>query len=220
MYRGKHEKKLKQNWGKPAALLVSLVLLVGVAVGGTLAYLVTNTDPIENQFTPSKVTTTVEEKLDGNVKKNVKIKNTGDTEAWIRAAVVITWQDENGNVYGGTQPVAGTDYTIEWNVDEQKTDHEKWFKGKDGFYYWTKPVKSQEEDANNCFTGVLITECKLVAGKAPEGYALTVEIIGSGIQSKPADVFNDNWGTSSGLQVNNAGDTLVTKPSQNTGGGN
>lgn len=212
MYRGKHEKKLKQNWGKPAALLVSLVLLVGVAVGGTLAYLATNTDPIENQFTPSKVTTTVEETLEGNVKSEVKIKNTGDTEAWIRAAVVITWQNEAGNVYGGTQPVAGTDYTISWNKDTTNSDG-NWVTGKDGFYYWTKPV------APNGLTGELITECKPVEGKAPEGYALTVEIIGSGIQSKPASVFNDNW-ASSGLQVNNAGNTLVTKSSQNTGGGN
>lgn len=216
MYRGKHGKKSPiWGWGKPAALLVSLVLLVGVAVGGTLAYLVTNTDPIENQFTPSKVTTTVEEELSGDVKSEVKIKNTGDTEAWIRAAVVITWQDANGNVYGGTQPVADTDYTIEWNVDEQKTDHEKWFKGSDGFYYWTKPV------APNALTGELIKECKPTSpSTAPEGYALTVEIIGSGIQSKPASVFNDNWGTSSGLKVNDAGNALEESTASTTGGGN
>lgn len=209
MYRGKHEKKLKQNWGKSVALLVSLVLLVGVAVGGTLAYLVTNTDPIENQFTPSKVTTTVEEKLDGNVKKNVKIKNTGDTEAWIRAAVVITWQDANGNVYGSVQPVAGTDkdYTITYDLSNG------WVKGDDGFYYWTKPV------APNDLTGELITKCEPKSpSTAPEGYALTVEIIGSGIQSKPASVFNDNW-ASSGLQVNAAGDTLEKGTTSTTGGG-
>lgn len=201
MYQGKHQKKSQRRLRKTTALLVSLLLVFAVGVGGTIAFLTDSDGPLKNLFNPSKITTTVEEEFDGETKSDVKIKNTGDTTAWIRAAVVVTWQDKDGNVYGQA-PVAGTDYTITFDLDNG------WTTGSDGFYYWTKPVKSVDEDSENCLTGVLISECKPVANKAPEGYSLTVEIIGSGIQSKPANVFNDNW-SSSGLNVNTDGTALV-----------
>jgi len=202
MYQGKHRKKSRRNSMKSGILVVSFILLVALAVGGTIAFLADDTDPVVNQFTPSKITTEVEEKLNGDTKSDVEIKNTGDTTAWIRAAVVITWQDEDGNVYGKA-PVENEDYTITWNLNDGG-----WVEGDDSFYYWTKPVKSEKEAPNDCLTGVLITECKPVSGKAPDGYSLTVEIIGSGIQSVPAKVFNDNW-SSSGLKVSTDGTALV-----------
>lgn len=191
MYRGKHDKKRRMK--KSVALAVSLVLLLVFGVGGTLAFLVDETRPLKNLFTPSQVKTEVTETLDGSTKSNVKVKNTGNTTAWIRAAVVITWQDAEGNVYGAL-PVEGTDYSISYN----KTG---WLTGADGFYYYTNPVESQAE------TDVLIKSCTYTAN-APEGYSLCVEIVCGGIQYKPASVFTDNW-SSSGLTV--SGDKLVKK---------
>ncbi len=46
---------------KMAALLLSLVLLLGVGAGGTLAWLVDETNPVENTFTPSNVEIELEE---------------------------------------------------------------------------------------------------------------------------------------------------------------
>lgn len=185
MYQGKHYIKSRRT-RKSAALLVSLLLLLTVTIGGTIAFLTDSDGPLHNLFNPSQVTTAVEETLDGNTKKNVYIKNTGDTDAWIRAAVVVTWQDKDGNVYG-QKPVADTNYDIIWGAD--------WKTGKDGFYYWTSPVT-----AKTGMTGNLI-ESVSPKGDAPaDGYYLTVEIIGSGIQSKPANVFNTEW-ASSGLTV-------------------
>lgn len=63
-------------------------------------------------------------------------------------------------------------------------------------------------DDDNGNTGILIEECTYQKDKAPKGYALTVEIIASGIQSKPASVFNTEW-ASSGLKVNDSGNALV-----------
>lgn len=194
MYQRKHHKRSHRRSGKSAALLVSLLLLLTVTVGGTIAFLMDSDGPLHNLFNPSKVTTYVDETVSGNTKSNVSIKNTGDTTAWIRAAIVVTWQDAEGNVYGQL-PVEGTDYSMKLNV----VDKDGWLKGDDGFYYWYLPVKSQKEDANDCNTGVLIDECTYKEN-APEGYALTVEIIGSGIQSVPETVFNTEW-ESSGLQV-------------------
>ena len=194
MYQRKHNKRSHRRSGKSAALLVSLLLLLTVTVGGTIAFLMDSDGPLHNLFNPSKVTTYVDETVSGNTKSDVSIKNTGDTTAWIRAAIVVTWQDKDGNVYGQL-PVEGTDYTMELNV----VTKDGWLKGNDGFYYWYLPVKSVEEDASDCNTGVLINECTYKAN-APEDYFLNVEIIGSGIQSEPENVFNTEW-ESSGLQV-------------------
>ncbi len=194
MYQGKRYKRSRRRSGKSAALLVSLLLLLTVTVGGTIAFLMDTDGPLHNLFNPSKVTTYVDETVSGNTKSDVSIKNTGDTTAWIRAAIVVTWQDKDGNVYGQL-PVEGTDYTMELNV----VTKDGWLKGNDGFYYWYLPVKSVEEDASDCNTGVLIKECTYEKN-APEDYFLNVEIIGSGIQSEPENVFNTEW-ESSGLQV-------------------
>ncbi|MBQ2888511.1 MAG: hypothetical protein IJE29_06305 [Firmicutes bacterium] len=177
----------QSGWMKSKALLASLLLVVGVTVGGTLAYIVAGSGPVENEFTPSKVTTAVVESFDGTTKSDVKIRNTGDTTAYIRAAVVVTWQNEDGNVYG-QKPVEKTDYDIEWNLNNG------WKKAADGFYYWTSPVKSDDEDAQNCYTGVLIESCEPNDNNtAPKGYSLAVEIIGSGIQSVPTSVVAAEW---------------------------
>lgn len=178
---------------KAAALLLSLVLLATSAVGGTLAFLTAKTGSIKNIFSPSKMGVTVEEDLESGTKSNVKLKNLGNTDGWLRAAVVITWQDDSGNVYG-TPPVAGTDYEITYNQTG-------WLEGSDGFWYWTKPVAADDS------TGVLISSCSYVTGKAPEGYHLVVDIVASALQSKPAYVFNDNWGAASGLMVSGTPDT-------------
>ena len=202
MYQRKHHRRSHRRSGKSAALLVSLLLLLPVTVGGTIAFLMDSDGPLHNLFNPSKVTTYVDETVSGNTKSDVSIKNTGDTTAWIRAAVVVTWQDKDGNVYGQA-PVAGTNYTA-WIPGTN------WVEGADGFYYYTKPVAAQTSTAN-----ALIAEIKPIGNPPADGYYLTVEIIGSGIQNKPAKVFNTEW-ASSGLTVNDTNDdpmqwTLVSE---------
>ena len=176
---------------KSLITLVSLLAILCVTVGGTLAFLIDTDEPITNIFNPTEVTTTVVETLDGTVKKDVKIQNTGTTDAWIRAAVVVTWQNADGNVYGQA-PVKDTDYVITWGTG--------WATGDDGFYYWTSPVKAETGE-----TGALIETISPKGNPPADGYYLTVEIIGSGIQNKPAMVFNTEW-VSSGLTVNDDDD--------------
>ena len=195
MNQEKRHKVFRRKIGKFTALQVSVIVLLSVAVMGTISFLIDIDGPIRNLFNPSEVTTEVVETLDGTTKKNVSVKNTGDAVAWIRAAVIVTWQNEAGNVYGQA-PVEGTDYKMDMNVANENG----WLLGKDGFYYWYMPVKSVQEDANNCATGILINECKYVAN-APEGYYLNVEIIGSGIQSEPEKVYSDEWEPSSELHI-------------------
>lgn len=166
------------KWHKSTLLLVSALLLGCLVIGGTVALLVTDTDPITNIFTPSSVSTQVVETLKDGVKSDVKIRNTGSTDAYIRAAVIVTWQNADGQVYGRA-PVKDTDYVIAFGSD--------WTLAVDGFYYWSDPVAASAE------TGVLIASCQPVEGKAPDGYTLHVEILGSGVQSVPTTVVSEVW---------------------------
>lgn len=178
MYQGKHFHNKKNRWNKPALIVVSLLLIATMTLGGTLAYIFTGTEDVENTFNPTKVTTAVVEDIatDTSKKQDVKIQNTGSTDAYIRAAVVVTWQDAQGNVYG-KQPVANTDYSVTYNTDTQAEPAGKWVKNGD-FYYWNASV------APNGTTGELITTCSQLQDCENNDYKLTVEIIGSGIQSK------------------------------------
>ena len=201
MYQGKRYKRSHRRSSKSTALLVSLLLLLGVTVGGTIAFLMDSDGPLNNIFNPSKVKVEVKETTDGNIKSNVCIENTGDTEAWVRAAVVVTWQDDDGNVYGQA-PVAGTDYTA-W------TPGDGWMEGADDFYYYTTPV------AADGTTEALIGSISQSGNSPAEGFYLTVEIVASGIQSKPVNVFDEEWG-SSGLKVeiNNSDAWILSKEVQ------
>lgn len=186
MYQGKHYQKnehveKRSHAKKPLAALVALVLIIGAVVGGTLAYLAARTDAIVNTFNPAKVDITVDENFNGKTKENVKITNTGDTEVYIRATYVVTWKDATGKEVYPTQPVEGTDYSIALNLSEGWVQY-------GGYYYYTEPV------APDASTGVLITSCAPVAGRAPEGYFLSVDVLASAIQSTPAKAVTEAWG--------------------------
>ena len=170
--------------------LICLMLLITVTAGSTLAFLLDSSTPITNVFNPILVSTAVVETVTNRgVKKNVMIRNTGTTDAYIRVAVVVTWQDENGNVYG-QRPVAGRDYTILYNSKD-------WVQ-QDNFWYWTEPV------APMATTSTLISSCQ-PENTAPEGYSLTVEILASGIQSQPKSVAATNWG----ITINEKGEVVM-----------
>lgn len=172
---------------KVILLAVSLVLILSAAIGGTVAYLIDQTGSITNTFTPAKVTPHINEDFNGSVKNDVQITNTGDIPAYIRVKVVVTWKDAQGNVYG-TAPKADEDYT--WTSGSNK-----WFL-KNGFYYYSEPVAAKGT------TDVLFTECKPLAGRAPEGYNLSVDIHAQAIQAEPTTAVTSAWGVTVGEDGN------------------
>lgn len=174
MYKAKHlrRNKSKKKW----MLLVSLVMLLTITVGGTLAYITTSDDPVKNIFTTSQVPISVQEDpFDGTVKNNVKIQNDGNTDAYIRAAVVVTWKDSSGNVYA-IKPEVGVDYQVTFPGDTGWV-----YREADGFYYYTASI------APNNQTGVLLTNCKPLKSAPADGYTLSVEIVAESVQAKGFD---------------------------------
>lgn len=171
---------MKLNHKKGILLLAAAMLILVCGVGGTLAYLVTKTGPVQNTFEPAKVASKVNEPgwNDGNMtKSNVTITNTGDVSAYIRAAIVVTWQDAAGNTMPGV-PVLNRDYSISINTGNGK---EAWTEGTDGYYYYNSAVSAGEATSN------LITSCTsngTLNGTYTDGRRLCVEVIGSAIQSE------------------------------------
>ena len=152
-------------------------MLLAGAVGGTWAFLVAQSESVQNNFTYAHVRCTIDEKFENGVKSDVKIQNTGDIPAYIRARIVVTWKDANGKV--SAVPVKNTDYTIAFN----ETD---WTQQGD-YWYCKTAVDAGGE------TPVLIIKCEK-KGNAPKDYDLSVEILADAIQSEPASAVTEAWG--------------------------
>lgn len=200
MYNGKHLKKGKYRL-TPWAVF-ALVLVLTVSVGGTVAYLFTMSGIVTNIFTPAPVKCEIDEpgwKDDDIVKQDVSIKNTGEADAYIRATIVVTWQNEAGEVLGKT-PVLNEDYTLSINEETNENTKGGWKKGNDGYWYCIKA-----DDVDDTKTAVLINSCEVLTSQGD--YTLSVEILAQAIQAEPASVVKSIWGdaNAAGLAVIRAG---------------
>ncbi len=159
----------KTNRPKHFAGLLALALILVCTVGGTVAYLVTHTDPVVNTFTPGKVSCQVEEEFndDYTVKTKAVVKNTGNVPAYIRVAVVANTIDAQGNITGMETLPAG------W------LNTEDWTKSGD-FYYYKGVVQPGDVTENLLKNGIPLT-------------GIQVTILASAIQSMPDDAVNEAW---------------------------
>ena len=161
---------------KALIALVSAALLLTFAVSGTVAYLVDVDEPVVNEFKPAKVTVDIPEEFDGESKSDVKIQNTGDIKAYVRATYIVTWQNGTNMI-----PAQATEYDLVLNTTD-------WVQAN-GMYYWHSAL-----EPNNA-TGILIKSCAVKDGVRPpaEGYYLNVEIIAQAIQAEPTTAVVDAW---------------------------
>lgn len=155
-----------------------LSLLVCASVLGTAAYMRAQSH-VGNAFTMAELSVEVEETFENNIKENVTVKNTGDVPAYLRAAIVVCWKDNSGNILSDT-PALGTDYTMMMG--------EGWTKGSDGYWYCTAPV------AAKAASPILIDKCEPTAATADK--SLCVDILAQGVQAEPSEAVNTLWGAS------------------------
>lgn len=177
MNQGNHfneNSKPRVRTNKAAVLIIAVLLLLGAAVGSTVAFLTTQTKPVENSFEYAKVSCEVT-----GSKESVQIKNTGNTAAYIRATYVVTWRDGNRNV---VVSVPGGSYTLTENLDNN------WKQGTDGYFYYTSPVAPGNSTLDSPLT------CSNVTYPDNGEYTLSVEILAEAIQSEPAEAVQQAWG--------------------------
>ena len=162
MYKGKYSNRKKRRLAPWAALALALVLTL--SVGGTIAYLITDTDPVENIFTPGNVACEVIEKFNGTAKSDVKIKNTGNTDAYIRAAVVVNWINKDGKVCAGNH-----------NNSASFASADGWIL-RGGYYYYTSPVEA-DTSTENLINSITLDD-------ATDGCIQQVTILAQAIQAE------------------------------------
>lgn len=184
MYHGKYEarhlqRRHKRRSKKTGMLFLSLLLVIGMVVGGTLAWLSTNDDPIQNTFLPTKVTCKVTESFDDStgVKSNVNVENTGTINAFIRVKLVTYRTNDQGQHIGGTAPLPT--FTLGKN----------WV-SYDGYYYYTLPVAPGGSPETN------LTESMTLTGSYPDtdGGKQAVDVMAEAIQSVPENAVKAAWG--------------------------
>ena len=185
MYHGKYEanhlsrRRRRRNRSKTGTLLLSLLLIVTMAVGGAVAYLVTHSSPIQNSFKPSLVDCEVKESFNGTIKSEVNVKNTGDTEAYIRVKLVTYRVNDKGQHIGGVAEIPSFEPGTNW-------------KEFDGYYYYTLPVAPGEKPKADLISSISLTDSYNDA----DGGKQVIEVMAEAIQSGPADAVGKSWGVS------------------------
>lgn len=173
MNNGRHTRKSAPGGRNNKAMAIAItVLLLTAVVGGTLAFLTDQTDPVVNTFEATDVTCYVAETFDGITKSAVKVQNTGKVNAYIRVAVVdnfvksVEGKDHICSDHEGTAPVVnGTG----------------WSQGSDGFYYYSQPV-APGEYTSNLFTN------EITMTSHDDCCVEQLEILASAIQATDAAV--------------------------------
>ena len=189
----KHLKKHRPGRAKALLLIASLAVLLTATVGSTAAWLVSKPAAVENDFVPGKVACQVLEDFGtesgASVKRNVRVKNTGNTDAYIRVLLVFTWKDKDGNIFSN-KPQEGNDYQIvmdnmyltDWIM--QKSDA--------GVYFYYKKRVAPEEETRNLIESLY--QIATVTGPENGTYKLSVDILADAVQADPPEAVEESWG--------------------------
>ena len=197
-YQGRHEakaascgqKRIHLN-GRLTAMVIATVMLLALAIGGTVAWLTDTSPAVVNTFTPSHVSCEVVEDFNDQtgVKSKVQVKNISDIPAFIRVKLVTYRTNGKGEHIGGTAAVPAFTPGQDW------VEH-------NGYYYYTQPVQPQN------FTGILIKEIQLQNRYTDaDGGHQAIDVMAEAIQSVPEAAVKDAWGA--GFSINTDGSLNV-----------
>ena len=191
---------MKKHRNKYTLLLACLLVTVAIVVSGTIAYLFTASDPVTNTFKAVLPGIEIPEEMKGTIKENATIKNTGEVDSFLRARIIVTWQNDNGEVYPEV-PVLDTDYTMSNGANWQKVDV-----GNSFYYYYKKiaapgqPAVTQGTNKEIVYgTGVTADDMLIIRAEVKKeapaaGYTLHIEILGQAIQANPIEAVQETWG--------------------------
>ena len=166
---------------KRRILLIAIILSLGASVllcGTVWAYMFTQTEYQENEFTPAAASCEVLESFDGQSKSSIKIRNTGSVDIYLRIRFVSYWVDTEGNIL--SKPSEMPEISLA----------EGWIKGANDTYYYQTPVGYTE--LNNSTTELLASPIALQ--EDGNGYLQVLEVFAEGIQSNPPKAVTSSWG--------------------------
>ena len=172
-------RKPHKGRGRLAMMVLSVVLLLALAVGGTIAWLSTKTTSVTNTFTPAKVTCDVTENFDENtgVKTNVNVTNTGNIAVYIRVKLVTYRTNDTGQHIGGTAVLPTFKLGADW------VKHGK-------YYYYTLPVEPNAQPQTNLADSMTLEK----SYKDADGGKQALDVMAEAIQSEPEKAVGEAWG--------------------------
>lgn len=160
-------------------LLLCCIAVVGLlGVQGTISWLTTKTDPVQNTFTPTAVSCEVTESFNGTSKTDVNVRNTGETDAYIRVKLVSYRVNAQNQRIGGQAQIPTF------------IPGEGWVLGNDGFYYYRYPVAPGQSPQNPLIQSIALNGNYDDA----DGGKQVIEVLAEAIQSTPAQAVYDAWG--------------------------
>lgn len=155
---------------KSSALIIALALILVLAVGGTVAYIFTQTGPVINTFTPADAKITVDEETSDNQKTSITVvNNSTGVPVYIRVALVANMIDKDENVTGAASVPTFT-------------PGDNWIEGSDGYYYYTKAVPVGGSTGNLLEKAMTLDE------------NMQVVVLADAIQAIPKQAVIDAWG--------------------------
>ena len=171
----------KRKLRKSVKLVLSLLMILCITVGGTLAYLSVQTGPVVNTFTPSHVSCNVVEDYKNNTKKSIQVENTSDIKAFIRVKLVTYRVNTSGKHIGGVA------------VDPVFKCGEGWFKAS-GYYYYKYPVEPHNSSNDYLTKNLLADEISLFGNYADaDGGKQVIEVMAEAIQAMPSSAVTQVW---------------------------
>lgn len=178
-------------------MVLAFLMLLGLCIGGSVAFLLTGSREVTNAFQPAHMACHVEETMDKetSVKSNVYVTNDSNVPAYIRVKLLFNWRDAEGENMVA-QPAWKRSSSI------SLPEGSKWVLGSDGFFYYTEPVEAKGN------TEKLIDEITL--GFDPvTGSKQSLEIVASCVQAEPDEAVKQAWGVTFGdnntLQIQTGG---------------
>lgn len=174
-------RKPHKGRGRLAMMVLSIVLLLGVAIGGTIAWLSTKTTPVTNTFTPAEVTCEVEEKFDKTtgVKTNVNVTNTGNIAVYIRVKLVTYRTNDAGQHIGGKAGLP------KFNLGKNWVEYGE-------YYYYTLPVEPHAQPHTNLANSMTLE--KSYKDEDADGGKQALDVMAEAIQSAPEKAVGEAWG--------------------------
>lgn len=167
--------------------LIVVLILVAALIPTVYAYMIHKSQTVANNFVPGKVTCDIEEAFNGTTKSSIKVKNTGNVDAYIRVRLVFHWEDSKG------YPVARdmNPATVHCN--------DKWLEDEDEYtYYYIDRVAPGESTPNLLEVPFTMDAVKEPVNGVDYYYYPVMEVLAEAIQAdgKIGDnpAVTDAWG--------------------------
>lgn len=179
MTKGKRFKKNKERLINFKLLILTTILILCLIISSSIAYLIKK-NGLNNLFLIGRVDAIVNEEYnaENNIKNNIYITNKGNTDGYVRVAIIVVLKNNDGKILG-VRPKENVDYTIQKNLSSN------WIEGKDGYYYYIKPLKPNENTDN------LIDEFKQI--RTIDNATLELNIACQIIQAIPKKAVEESW---------------------------